>query len=118
MPGVDALCAHDPGAAGASRLKPVPPCLSTQCIGGHQGARHCTHWGTLLRLSARRKCRDDALAVAMLQVLQRLAGSRDSGLPSGFAGHLTEHILLPCLVWRSGRGAAVIRALCMQVGLP
>ena len=76
------------------------------------------HWGTLLRLSARCTCRDDALAVAMLQVLQRLASSRDSGLPSGFAGHLTEHILLPCLVWRSGRGAAVIRALCMQVDLP
>ena len=64
-------------------------------------------------------CRDDALAVAMLQVLQRLAVSQQAAqkLPGGFAGHLTEHILLPCLVWRAGRGAAVIRALCMQVML-
>ena len=37
--GYDAVCAHEPGAAGASQLQSAPACLSAQCAGGHQGGR-------------------------------------------------------------------------------
>ena len=38
-----------------------------------------------------------------------------SGLPPSLAAALAEHVLLPCLVWRSGRPSATIRAMCIQI---
>lgn len=52
---------------------------------------------------------------AMFLISRLCRSQAATGLPPSMAAHLAEHILLPCLVWRSGRPSATIRAMCIQI---
>ncbi len=56
-------------------------------------------------------CRDPALRIHLLQLLERMIANDDQGqaLQGAAAQHLVDQALLPALVWHAGKTAAAVR---------